>query len=173
MTSEALLFNLELLLRVFLACLCEMIIGLERENRSKFAGVRTHILVSLGASHAMIVSKYGFYDSVEFDAARIAAQIVSGIGFLGAGVIFLKKETVTGLTTVAGIWATSIIGMVLGSGLYFMGISSAIIVVIIQTVLYRNEYFSLNKTLHSLTIEANDPSFIADFRNYYKEKILR
>ena len=90
-------FNFYLLLRMTMALAAGFIIGSERENKNKSAGARTHTLVCLGACLAMIVSKYGFYDVKHFDAARVAAQIVSGVGFLGAGVIFVKNYGVTGL----------------------------------------------------------------------------
>ena len=114
------IFNFYLLLRITMALAAGFIIGSERENKNKSAGTRTHTLVCLGACLAMIVSKYGFYDVKHFDAARVAAQIVSGVGFLGAGVIFVKNYGVTGLTTAAGIWTASIIGMAFGSGMYFV-----------------------------------------------------
>ncbi len=84
-------FNLYLLLRTTIALLAGFIIGSERENKNKSAVVRTHTLVCLGACLAIIISKYGFYDVARFDAARVASQIVSGVGFLGAGVIFVKN----------------------------------------------------------------------------------
>ncbi|MSS77733.1 MgtC/SapB family protein [Anaerococcus sp. AGMB00486] len=123
---------LDFFARIIISCICGFIIGSERETKRKFAGVRTHTIVALGSCVAMIVSKYGFYDSQNFDAARIAAQIVSGIGFLGAGVIFVKNNGVTGLTTAAGIWTTSIIGMSFGSGLYPIGITATFLIIIFQ-----------------------------------------
>lgn len=100
--------------RIVIAGICGIFIGLERKNRSKEAGVRTHFVVACASALMMIISKYGFCDLVSgadsmrgADGARIAAQVVSGIGFLGAGMIFVHKNTVTGLTTAAGIWATS------------------------------------------------------------------
>lgn len=129
--------QLEFFLRVIIACLCGMMIGYERKSRYKEAGIRTHTIVALGAALIMIVSKYGFSDVVEYDASRVAAQIVSGIGFLGAGIIFINEHTVSGLTTAAGIWATSGIGMAIGAGQYFIGIASAILVILIQFVMHR------------------------------------
>ena len=106
----------ELLCRIIIAGICGGIIGYERKNRNKEAGIRTHMIVALGASLIMIVSKYGFADilgeqGIALDPSRIAAQIVTGVGFLGAGMIFMRKNTISGLTTAAGIWATSAIGM--------------------------------------------------------------
>ena len=119
--------NLDFLLRILAACFCGACIGFERTKRFKEAGIRTHIIVCCAASLIMIVSKYGFADLTNAgggvfngtrgaDPARIAAQVVSGISFLGAGVIFKNGSAVKGLTTAAGIWATAGIGLALGAG---------------------------------------------------------
>lgn len=134
-------FTQELLLRILLAALCGAAIGYERKNRHKEAGIRTHILVAVGASLMMIVSKYGFDDIVAnkgigLDPSRIGAQIVTGVGFLGAGIIFVRNHIVNGLTTAAGLWVTSGIGMAVGSGMYQIGIISAVGVVIVQIILH-------------------------------------
>lgn len=97
-------------------------IGLEREIRQKDAGLRTHILVGVGAALFMLVSKYGFTDVLEkgmivLDPSRMAAQIVSGIGFLGAGLIFVRRDSVRGLTTAASVWVTAAVGSAAGAGL--------------------------------------------------------
>ncbi|WP_416327681.1 MgtC/SapB family protein [[Eubacterium] hominis] len=131
----------ELLARIFLAGICGAVIGYERKNRNKEAGIRTHMIVSLGAALIMVVSKYGFSDilgdaGIALDPSRIAAQIVTGVGFLGAGMIFLRKNTVSGLTTAAGIWATSAIGMAIGSGLYIIGVLTTLLIVVIQILLH-------------------------------------
>lgn len=113
--------NLDFLVRILAACFCGACIGFERTKRFKEAGIRTHIIVCCAAALIMIVSKYGFADLTYADGsvfngtrgadpARIAAQVVSGISFLGAGVIFKNGSTVKGLTTAAGIWATAGIG---------------------------------------------------------------
>ena len=98
------------------------VIGLERELRRKSAGMRTHALVGLGAALFMLVSKYGFTDvldqqHVSFDPSRVAAQIVSGIGFLGAGIIFVRRDFVRGLTTAAAVWISAAVGTACGAGL--------------------------------------------------------
>lgn len=127
------------ILRVVIAMFCGIIIGYERENRNKQAGLKTHALVALGAAVATIVSKYGFFDVKEYDAARVAAQIISGVGFLGAGVIFVKaKIAIEGLTTAAGLWATSAISMSISSGLIAVGIFSTIMIVTFQILTHGN-----------------------------------
>ncbi|EBR3742716.1 MgtC/SapB family protein [Salmonella enterica subsp. enterica serovar Panama] len=128
-----------LLLRIALAGLLGGIIGLERQLRAKEAGLRTHILVGIGSALFMIVSKYGFEDilpdsHVALDPSRIAAQVVSGMGFLGAGTIIIQKQMVKGLTTAAGMWVTAAIGLVIGSGLYEIGIYGAFLTLIVLEV---------------------------------------
>ncbi|WP_333648631.1 MgtC/SapB family protein [Lacrimispora sp.] len=132
----------ELLGRMILACFLGYLIGYERKNRDKSAGMRTHAIVSLGAALIMIVSKYGFMDIPDYDASRVAAQIVSGIGFLGAGVIFVKNNTVSGLTTAAGIWATAGVGMAVGAGAYFVGASAGIMIVLTQVILHKTTFLT-------------------------------
>lgn len=122
-------------LRLFIAGAMGVLIGLEREYRAKEAGYRTHFLVALGSALMMIVSQYGFMevlktDLIRLDPSRIAAQVVSGIGFIGAGTIILQKQIVRGLTTAAGIWATSGIGLAVGAGMYAVGISATLLVLL-------------------------------------------
>ena len=131
-------------LRIFFAGICGLMIGIERRNRLKEAGIRTHLIVALGSALMMIVSKYGFFDLqghsfLRADASRIASQIVSGIGFLGAGMIIWHHRTVSGLTTAAGIWATAGIGMAIGAGLYGVGGACALLNLGVQ-MLSRCEY---------------------------------
>jgi putative Mg2+ transporter-C (MgtC) family protein len=122
-------------MRLLLAGSLGAIIGLDREYRAKEAGFRTHFLVCLGSALFMIISQYGFADIVKanganYDGARVAAQIVSGIGFLGAGTIIFHKQFIRGLTTAAGMWATAGIGMAIGGGMYFLGVAATILVLI-------------------------------------------
>jgi len=142
------LYYAEFFLRLVLACACGAAIGLERSRRLKEAGVRTHLLVSCAAALMMIVSKYGFADLMstdgplfagarDADPARIAAQVVSGIGFLCAGVIFKQGSVVTGLTTAAGLWATTGVGLAFGAGLYLLGLFSSALIIFIQYVTHR------------------------------------
>ena len=141
-TAPELWVQVDYLVRIFVAAGLGLLIGSERKNRNKSAGIRTHVIVSLGAALIMVVSKYGFMDVEKADAARVAAQVVSGIGFLGAGVIFVRNNLVNGLTTAAGIWATAGVGLALGSGMYVVGISSALLVLFIQFVMHRIAYFA-------------------------------
>lgn len=129
--------ELEMLLRIGLACILGWLIGNERRNRNKSAGTRTHAIVALGAALTMVVSKYGFGDVPDYDAARVAAQVVSGVGFLGAGIIFVRNNLVNGLTTAAGVWATAGVGLAVGSGLYLIGIASALLLILMQIVTHQ------------------------------------
>ena len=125
----------EHILRLIMAGIFGGIIGLNREYRAKEAGYRTHFLVSLGSALLMIVSQYAFFDLAKedgysVDPGRIAAQVVSGIGFLGAGTIILHKHFVRGLTTAAGVWATAGIGLAAGAGMYMISIAATILTLI-------------------------------------------
>ena len=127
----------EFILRIFVAAMLGGAIGLEREYRAKEAGLRTHFLVALGSALFMIVSAYGFAginlgEEQRWDIARIAAQVVTGIGFIGAGtIIFHKSENVIrGLTTAAGVWVTAAIGLACGGGMYIIATVSTALVLI-------------------------------------------
>ena len=137
-----LLRNMEYILRIFVAMILGMLIGNERKNRNKSAGLRTHAMVALGAALMMVVSKYGFSDTVQSDGARLAAQVVSGVGFLGAGMIFVRHNLVSGLTTAAGVWTTAGIGLTIGAGMYFVGVFSTLMMVIMQSLSHKIPYFS-------------------------------
>lgn len=164
-TSADFLFQLELLLRIFIALFCGAIIGHERKNRGKGAGTKTHAIVAIAACLLMILSQYGVEDflkhyngtgaNVNLDPFRIAAQIVPGIGFLGAGMIFVQKKVITGLTTAAGIWATAGIGMAIGAGMYFISISTTLIIVVVQILFHKEfKFFSRSTDIEiSLTVK--------------------
>ncbi len=130
------------ILGLVVAVLCGAAIGVERTLRQKEAGIRTHIIVALGSALIMIVSKYGFFDlmslsdSVKLDGARLAAQVVTGISFLGAGII-VYKGTVKGLTTAAGVWTTAGIGLAAGAGMYGIAVYATVILLVVQIVIHR------------------------------------
>ena len=165
-TDNFQIYQLALALRVIAAGICGVIIGLKRLTRSKSAGVRTHCIVAVGAALMMVISKYGFSDTVSgemgmrgADGARIAAQVVSGIGFLGAGMIFVHKNSVTGLTTAAGIWVTAGIGMAVGAGLYILGVASMLTIVAAQLLLHKNFrrlQMPKTKSLYIIGVDAAD-----------------
>lgn len=124
----------DIALRLLSAVVLGALIGLERERLERAAGLRTHTLVALGAALVTIVSAFGFTDAITssrtvvLDPSRIAAQVVSGIGFLGAGVIILRRRTIRGLTTAASVWATAAVGLACGGALYWAaGLSTALL----------------------------------------------
>ena len=144
-------WQMELLLRIFVAGICGAFIGYERKSRLKEAGIRTHFIVALASALMMVISKYGFFDlfsmvqpgqDVRLDPSRVASTIITGVGFLGAGAIFIRKNTINGLTTAAGIWATAGVGMAVGTGFYFIGIVSSLIMVFVQIILHKNNWFT-------------------------------
>lgn len=126
----------QFIIRLLVATALGAVIGLDREYRTKAAGFRTHVLVALGSALFMIISVHGFDDlpkdqmTLRMDPARIAAQVVTGIGFIGAGTIIFQKNVVKGLTTAAGLWVTAAVGMACGVGMYVLAIVSTLLVLI-------------------------------------------
>ncbi|AOJ40993.1 MULTISPECIES: MgtC/SapB family protein [Burkholderia] len=128
--------QLEIVSRLLLAALLGSIVGIERERLSWAAGLRTHMLVAVGAALVMVVSAFGFADiqnakNVSLDPSRVAAQVVSGIGFLGAGSIMLRGEIIRGLTTAASLWVVAAVGLAVGGGMYVAAIAATAIVLAI------------------------------------------
>ncbi len=150
LSNGAYVTELYLVLDLLLASILGFCIGFERKTRSKEAGIKTHTVVSFGAALMMIISKYAFGDGA--DTARIAAQIVAGIGFLGAGIIVYDKNKVHGLTTAAGVWATAGIGMACGGGLYIVAVIATILLIFVQWLLHRNNKFFNKKSFFTVGI---------------------
>lgn len=132
------------IVRMLIAIICGLAIGFERKSRSKEAGIRTHAIVCLASCLFMILSKYltvplfsditgGTFNS---DATRIAAQVVTGIGFLGAGIIMYRRDVMHGLTTAAGVWATSAIGMAIGGGFVVTGVVATAMILLLQLIFH-------------------------------------
>ena len=170
--------------RLIIAGLCGVLIGWERRHRSKEAGVRTHCIVACASALMMIVSKYGFFDlldsglfpgtEVKLDPSRMAQGIVTGIGFLGAGMIFINKNVVKGLTTAAGIWATSGIGMAIGAGMYFVGLSMTALLLFIQYALRTPLFVFHTAKIHTLHVSAGEEAFpdgYGDFLRSYMDSL--
>lgn len=163
-----------LLLRIVLAAFIGYLIGYERMNREKSAGMRTHAIVCMGAALMMVVSKYSFRDIPDYDASRVAAQIVSGVGFLGAGVIFVRNNAVSGLTTAAGIWATAGVGMAIGAGSCLLGICSGILIVIIQTILHMTSFLTAEPYRGYLKVTAEDyEQVVKELRQQFQRDKIR
>ncbi|MCK9292404.1 MAG: MgtC/SapB family protein [Bacteroidales bacterium] len=158
--------------RLLLAALFGALIGLERERKDWAAGMRTHMMVSVGSCLIMLVSAFGFADilgteHVELDPSRVAAQVVSGIGFIGAGtILFLKQGAIRGLTTAAGLWTVAAIGLATGGGLYTAAIATTVIALIILWALQPLEkYYSKrfkHKTLRIVASSHADPNKILE-----------
>jgi len=172
--------NLEYILRVLLAGICGMLVGMERKNRAKEAGTRTHFVVACGAALIMVISKYAFFDmiasgaygdvEVRLDPSRVASTIASGIGFLGAGMIYIYRNSIKGLTTAAGIWTTSGIGMAIGAGMYVLGIASTVIVLVAQILLHLNFRRTKSGNVKILTVEdVSEEHYQSYMTEYFKQ----
>lgn len=164
-------------LRIVIALLCGGAIGYERSRQFKSAGIRTHIVVAIGSALIAIASKYGFYDilamkGMNLDPSRVAAQIVSGIGFIGAGMIMTNKTKVSGLTTAAGIWSTAAIGMTVGFGLYLIAIFATIMIVCIQFIFHDDTVgeFLVHHVNIRLSITASKGTNVRDEIEHILEK---
>lgn len=164
-------FSMELLItaRVLLAVILGFVLGFERELFKRSAGLRTHILVCIASCLVMLVSIYGFDGS---DPARLAAQAVSGIGFLGAGAIIKGDKGITGITTAATIWMSAMIGLSCGNGFYFGAILTTVCSLIILTVLRRVEHrltFSRKYKAKVLLVLKKEDGIMEQIRDYLKE----
>lgn len=156
------IYHINFIFRIIISCFCGIAIGFERKNRAKEAGVRTHCIVACASALMMIISKYGFFDiiqssltggaDVRLDPSRLAQGIVTGVGFLGAGMIYIQRGSIRGLTTASGIWATCGIGMALGAGMYVVGISSTVIILIVQFTLHNKKQFMIQHKIRSLVL---------------------
>lgn len=161
-------FNIEWLYQMLCATVFGVIIGYERHNQSKEAGIRTHTFVAMGSALLMIISKYGFIGTERFDSARVAAAIISGIGFLGAGVIFVRKDVIHGLTTAAGIWTTSAIAMCIGAGMYVLSFVAAVLMLIIQTIFKSDSFRHIPRTTANLLIRVEQGTSTRDIDDAFR-----
>jgi putative Mg2+ transporter-C (MgtC) family protein len=168
--------ELTILWRLLAATAMGAAIGIEREYHAKEAGIRTHLLVAVGSCLFMILSAYGFdaflgRDNVSFDPSRIASQVVTGIGFIGAGTIILQKQMVRGLTTAAGLWVTAAIGLTCGLGMYVIALATTAIVLISLGLLnVYLPYFSQKE--HQVTFVVEDYHILSEIMDtLHREKI--
>jgi putative Mg2+ transporter-C (MgtC) family protein len=134
---------------------------LEREKRFKSAGIRTHVLVAMSSALMMIVSKYGFFDvlgikGISLDASRIAAGVVTAIGFLGAGVIFVRRENTIGVTTAAGLWGTVGLGIAIGAGMYLTGVFFTMLMILLQVLLHNRHLHLGTQLIGTVTVPLDD-----------------
>lgn len=163
-----------LLLRILAAAVFGGIIGLERGYRAKEAGFRTHFLVALGSALFMILSAHGFdgvltTENHRLDVSRIAAQVVSGIGFIGAGTIIFQKQAVHGLTTAAGLWVTAAIGMAAGAGLFLLA-TVTMVLVLIGLEAFNSLLPHIGHRNLTVTLSASDRSRVRELLNRLKSE---
>ena len=174
-------YQINLIFRIIISCFCGIAIGFERKNRAKEAGVRTHCIVACASALMMIISKYGFYDliasmsssasDVRLDPSRLAQGIVTGVGFLGAGMIYIQRGSIRGLTTASGIWATCGIGMAIGAGMYIVGITATVIILAIQFTLHHKTRFMTQHKIRSLFVYGvNEDDYQQNMTAFLNEK---
>ncbi|MDQ0160436.1 putative Mg2+ transporter-C (MgtC) family protein [Alkalibacillus salilacus] len=165
-----------MLYRVLLATVLCGLIGFERELKNHQAGFRTHILVGVGACVMMLLSVYGFdpyindHDTVRFDPARIPSYVISGIGFLGAGTILVHGMTIRGLTTAASIWTVAGLGLVIGAGMYALGILATLVVLL--SLIFLNSFeklFTRHKDKNQLHLLINQEAHIGEILDLLEE----
>ncbi|KXT84753.1 MgtC/SapB family protein [Streptococcus oralis] len=152
---------------IFLAVVCGWAIGYERSARNKQAGIKTHIIVAVTSALMMIISKEAFLDTPNFDTSRVAAQIVSGISFIGGGIIFMRDKKISGITTAAGVWATAGIGMAIGGGMWLMGLVCTVVVVMIQLLTHTSQKNSGDFEI-KIVGETADKTTLSQLYAYYQ-----
>ena len=161
------------LVRMVLAVICGGIIGIERERKRRPAGFRTHILICLGASLTMLTSQYIYLELKLFtDLARLGAQVIAGIGFIGAGTIIVtKRRQVKGLTTAAGLWSSAIVGLAIGAGYFEAALIATVLMIVVELVLSRLEYFIMSTAKGiNLYIEYKEGDALMQMTEYLRER---
>ena len=162
-----------ILLRMLLACVCGGLVGIEREFKRRPAGFRTHILICLGATMTTMTSQFlAVSMGSPTDIGRLGAQVVAGVGFIGAGTIIVtRRQRVKGLTTAAGLWASAIMGLALGAGFYEGGILAAVLILVAEVLFSLLEFRILNNTPEiSLLIEYTDKKCLDRILKLYREQ---
>ena len=165
------------LLRLLVAAFCGMLIGYERDSKLKMAGIRTHSIVALAAALMMVISKYGFQDVLDLgmnlDPSRVGAAVVTAVSFLGAGVIFTRNQNVKGLTTAAGLWATVGVGLAIGAGMYVIGITAAVMIILLQFLSHRNVPFAKSASVEEIVVKVSSEQDLEQFmeRVFHSKRI--
>jgi putative Mg2+ transporter-C (MgtC) family protein len=169
----------EFLIRLAVSALLGCLIGIERERRIWTAGLRTHMLVSVGSTLFMLVSIFGFADAADtpnvmLDPSRVASQVVSGIGFLGAGTILLRRDTIRGLTTAASLWMVAAIGLAVGGGLFLAAAAATILALLILAALkpLEKHLFTSRRPQHLVVVMNRAQTSLADLDNALREANL-
>lgn len=172
--------ELECALRLLVACVCGALIGFERTKRYKGAGIRTHMIVALGAALFVIVSRYGFIDvvaqeGVQVDVARIACNVVTGVSFLGAGLINTRGDSISGLTTAAGVWVVAAIGLAVGSGQYVLGVFGTVLIIVVQWIFHRRGGFAYDALIVSRVVVnmEDDPKAFKQFLDVMQKNNIK
>lgn len=174
---EALPLELNYFLKIFIGGLLGLVVGIERSRRQKEAGKATHFVVGCASTLLTCVSLWFKEAGGDLgDGARIAAQIVTGVGFLGAGMIFFRRESLRGLTTAAGIWATAAIGMCVATGMFWVALGTTVIIIVIQIILHSKIISSNKQHLLLLKLEYSDEvkAILMDYfgiHNFHRFKI--
>ena len=161
------------MIRMMIAVICGGIIGIEREHKRRPAGFRTHILICLGASMTMLTSQYIYLGLGLFtDLARLGAQVIAGIGFIGAGTIIVtKRRQVKGLTTAAGLWTSAIVGLAIGAGYVEAGLITTALVMLVELVLSKFEYFIMSRARNiNLYVEYKETEALTQMTEYLRER---
>ena len=161
------------MLRMLFAVICGGVIGIEREFKRRPAGFRTHILICLGASLTMITSQYLLLELREVtDIARLGAQVIAGIGFIGAGTIIVtKRRQVKGLTTAAGLWTAAIVGLAIGAGYVEAALITTVMVIVVELVLSRFEYFIMSRARNiNLYVEYKETETLTQMTEYLSSR---
>ena len=161
------------LVRMLLAVICGGIIGIERERKRRPAGFRTHILICLGAALTMLTSQYIYLELKLFtDLARLGAQVIAGIGFIGAGTIIVtKRRQVKGLTTAAGLWTSAIVGLAIGAGYFEAALIATALMIVVELVLSRLEYFIMSTAKGvNLYIEYKEAETLMQMTEYLRAR---
>ncbi len=163
-----------MILRLGLAVICSGIIGLERASKNRPAGLRTHILVCLGATIASMTGHFLYLNlHLPTDLSRIGAHVISGLGFLGAGTIIVtNRKTIKGLTTAASLWATGIVGLVIGAGFYEGGIAASVLIFLIQTIFSGAGYSVLHMPEYTLAVSYDRKNALDSVTRYCDRKGL-
>ncbi len=161
--------------RLLLAVFCGGLLGVERATKKRAAGFRTHILVCLGAAIAMMTNQFVYEQFTTGDVSRLGAQVISGIGFLGAGTIILtSKNQIRGLTTAAGLWACACLGLAIGIGFYTLAIGSLLVIFAALTIFtYLEHYFTERTISMELHVEFDTRTNLKDFINYIRNKDMK
>ncbi len=158
--------------RLVLAVLLGGFIGIERERKGRAAGFRTHILICLGAAMTTLTSQYIVFElGLYTDLTRLGAQVIAGVGFIGAGtVMVIKRREIKGITTAAGIWTAAIVGLCCGAGFYEVAVLATILVLLAEIVFYKLEGFLLvNRTVFSIYVEYSDSKRLGDIVDTVKK----